>query len=166
MIQLSTGVVGIGLGSFILTKFLSKHQMALKTGKINEERFENYRVSRATSYCIFTITGATIAGVIGSLSANLYIFLILLGVSFLLISMSIAPAICGMLFSVPQHLKGQTNAVAGIITCVLGNFLAPVIIGWLFSFFDYYWGMVVNSAWAFWSILCTVFAWNVAVIYN
>lgn len=165
LIQLVTGVVGIGLGPVILNAMLKKLAGDLEQKIIDEGRFDNFRVSKATFLCLLLSIGIFTFGMLGALSNSFVFFLA--GLSLCLFSTSLAsgPATIALLFAVPKNLKGQSGALACIFSCVLGNFLAPFAIGFFFDWAGYYWGMVFNASWSFLGLVSIFLAFNVGVIF-
>lgn len=163
MIQLVSGVIGIGTGSWLLTWLMRDYQEYYDKDIIDEEMLENYRVRKGLGLSCFCSIGVLLSVLIATLSDHLNTFLFFLGLGCLFGAMFIAPSITAMLFCVPKHLKSQTTAISGVFICLLGNFLAPVVIGSMFNAFGYYWGMILNASWCIWSVLYFFLAWNTAV---
>ncbi|OMJ83606.1 hypothetical protein SteCoe_15392 [Stentor coeruleus] len=166
MLQLVSGLFGIGAGSLLLTWLMSEYQEQYDKNIIDEEVLENYRVRKGLELSCFCSIGVLLSVSIATISDNLNIFLIFLGFGCFFGAMFVTPSITAMLFCVPKHLKSQTTAISGVLICLLGNFLAPVVIGSFFNSFGYYWGMILNSSWCVWSVLYFFLAWNTARLHG
>ncbi|OMJ74698.1 hypothetical protein SteCoe_26342 [Stentor coeruleus] len=164
-IQLVTGVIGIGLGPVILNFMLRSLAEDLEKKIIDETRFDNFRVSKATFLCFLLSIGIFTFGLFGALSNNVIFFLIGLSLCFFFTSLASGPATIAMLFAVPKNLKGQSGALACIFSCVFGNFLAPFAIGIFFDWAGYYWGMVFNASWSFLGLVSIFLTFNIGVIF-
>ena len=133
--------------------------------KITFRALENYRTEYACKLIHRLVIVAIIAGVIATMSGNIFIFFPCFGISEFFFFLCISPCAITVMSCVPKHLRGLGNALSGVIMNLLGPAPAPVVIGFCIDTFGFYLGMVINSSWALWAFICWILAWNISVTF-
>jgi hypothetical protein len=137
---------------------------------ITNEQLEFVRVEKSCILMPFgifigmiTATFGTVLSVAFSKPMNFIVYLIGLVVGEFFIFLTISPTAMAIMMCVPNHLRGQANAVSVFVMHALGDFPSPAVIGAWFDAFGSFVGMILTAAWLIIAVIFWTLAWNIAV---
>ena len=167
-----SGIVGTGSGSLLLNKLMVKYEVLKENDSIKPETLENFRVEKACSIMpigiflgLFLATGGVIISTAFSKPMNYITYLIGIGLGEFFIFLTISPTAIAIMTCVPNHLRGQANAVSVFFMHAIGDFPSPAIIGVWFQVFGQLVGMVLTTGWLIFAVLFWTIGWNISVIF-
>ena len=172
VITVISGIFGTGCGSIFLNKLMIKYEVMKASDSIKSEVLEKYRVEKACTIMPIGIFLGCVLATAGVLFSPLFskpydyaCFFVGVGLGEFFIFTTISPTAIAIMSCVPNHLRGQANALSVFVMHALGDFPSPALIGAWFQIFGDYVGMILAVGWLVFAVIFWTIGWNMSVTF-
>jgi MFS family permease len=161
------GLVGTFAGSalldYLIRKYQEKNEQSEELDWVKVEKSNMIMPYALFLGMCFSIVFLSVS-VLVDYPGNLLCYLSGLTIGEFFIFLVNTPIAISTMFCVPNHLRGQSNAISIFILHVFGDFPSPTIIGAWFDTIGMFLGMICTLLWLCFGSILWFIAWDLSVI--